>query len=123
MTTKNIHQGIPASRAFVDPMRQLFAAVVCQAVRDLAAEDMIKALDALCFWLDDHQGGLSWLDALEDDFPSDPDIVFRCVIGGASDEKKLKFGRVVKQRAVKNGRKPGGDVPAGMVAGTVYVRA
>lgn len=58
-----------------DPLLELAAAVVLQAVRDLHDADPITALDALGWFV--FGDGPAWLEALE--MPDDPDIIIRSV--------------------------------------------
>ena len=103
---KYIPEGIAGTEAVTDPYKRLFAATVLQAVRDLAADDPLKSLDALSFFLDEN-GAAYWLSAVESDYPSDPGTVFiRAVIGATNGESK-NLGRGPSRRNVGNGRKPG----------------
>ena len=53
----------PASPASLDGYRRLALRVVLHAVKDYRAQDLLTALDALLFILDDN-GAAWWLDAL-----------------------------------------------------------
>jgi hypothetical protein len=50
-----------ASRAVVEPELHMINGVVVQAVYDMRSPDMLRAVDALCFWLSDECS--FWLDA------------------------------------------------------------
>ena len=83
---------------------QLFAAVVVQAVKDLSTDDMILALDALCFFIDE-RGAVMWLDAVASDYPSDTTKVFKlAVLGAANGNLNLSRGAAKRTRA--NEQKP-----------------
>jgi hypothetical protein len=68
----------------------LGAGLVLQAIRDLAGNDPVNALDALAFWLDS-DGGAGWLDALGLSVGVDPVRAFQLALRGAS-HGKYKFG-------------------------------
>lgn len=57
----------------IHPPLRLAAGIVKQAVEDYTSDDVVKALDALAWFLDEGGAGLL-LDALE--LPTDPDRIF-----------------------------------------------
>ena len=74
---------VDASDIRLDPWLHLAAAVTVRAVYDLRAADLMKALDALGWWLSD---GPLWLDALG--ISDDPDCVF-VLLEKLDDEQRL----------------------------------
>ena len=113
-TSKEIGEG------YKDPMSNLMTAIVLQAVRDLGDYDDIKALDALCFWLDE-AGGLAWLDALPN-YPTDLTQIFVLALRGANSDGTKEPIRVSRRSTRANERKPGRpiQVRAGRKSTRVY---
>jgi len=82
------------SRAVVEPELHVLNGVVLQAVSDLSSTDIVRAVDALCFWLSDES--YFWLDAIGVKPDPDPERVLLQAIYGAAygKTKKSKFSRV-----------------------------
>ena len=85
----------------LDGRLQLAAAVAAQAIQDLLDPDLLRATDALAWWLDDC-GGPLWLDCLSDDYPgADPGRAFVSICGVISHAKKTKT-KVGRYAAARN---------------------
>jgi len=83
---EGIKPGMDASQIFLDPHKRLGAAVCLQAVKDFQDNNIIKALDALLFWLDD---GPVWLDALGFEGDGPVEVLVK-IAGGRYETRKIK---------------------------------
>lgn len=71
------------SKAVVEPELNMVYGVVEQAVYDIRSPDVVRSVDALCFWLSDEC--IFWLDACG--YEPDPERVLVQAIYGAKYEK------------------------------------
>ena len=74
------------SRAVVEPELNMVNGVVAQAVYDLRSPDIVRAVDALCFWLSDEC--VFWLDACG--YEPEPVRALAQALYGAKYEKTHK---------------------------------
>jgi hypothetical protein len=82
----------------LDGKMQLAAGVAAQALRDLLDPDILKAADALIWWIDPGAGP-AWLDWLGVDNSSDPNQVFLQICGVLRNAKaKNEIKRYVGNR-------------------------
>lgn len=77
-----------ASAAVLDPTRRLVMGVVIRAAKECRDPNLLDALDALLFILDD-RGAPMWLDAVG--WPYGPDVVFGRLLDGKATRKFSKL--------------------------------